>query len=1418
MKQLFILFYLCVSFNTFTQNLWFANSTSDATSESLDIKIDSEGNSYIIGYISGDTEFQNFQLDINLGYSDVVVAKINPLGVYEWVKKFSGPYSDKGLKIDLTSNNELIILGTFYGSIIFDNISLIAQNNSKDIFLAKLDNNGNVIWAKSEGGALGDNPYGLTLDSQDNIIITGQYEGTSTIGLNTFTSTTDLDLNLPSFDMFLAKYNTDGNPLWSKSSHGKYEDRGIGLVCDNLNNIYLIGQFSDTIDFFGDPIANQITNANFISKLSPTGDKIWFDKISAGQIMTYDIKMNSQNELLITGDFQGQLVIWNAETFSTLNNNYSKSTFLINIHNNGEYNWGTSLGSNNDLHAQCLCVDSLDHIYVAGDFKCNFDEFRDSTGTGYWQSVGANDHFITKYNNDGTIIWKNQVGGQKEDKCWAIAIHDVDQPILTGSYSLNQIFPFQQIYFSYSLLSNQNLTIYHDILSNFTKFIYIEGDESSNIFVSKMTNSNSKYYNYYINNLNDISIQSDSIGMRFYPDVDSAFFCPFDYNENPNAFVSLKTNTNQFIGPIYFGSWSNGQDWNSKISTSSITDDYYCSISRVDQCYSHYDEIYIEYYLSPELPLLTDNFSINYNNSEYETIQVCPNDTAKFSFYDVCTNCTVYLIKGNQLVEYHPDSIYTSVHDEQIQISIISDHGCENSSKFKINFQDSIIPYFNYQLDQMNDTFKICSNNQFRVVVLDSITNPNGSFSYHLNNLLLSDYNLTITRNNQAINAYYFIVGRDFFFNPTQDGWYKIQMDFITGLVNCQTPYSIIDSIYINVFELPTILGGNLLCPDSYNFLSPSFSLDSMSWSGPGILWTSSDNDSIKINESGYYQLFSPDLESYNCLQSISIMIQEKQAPLIISNPVDGLICPGSSVLLSLNASGSSYNWLGPEGNTVATSSSVSVINQGYYACIFTDYDGCQLLTNQYEVREYSTPFIEIDDAYSICNFTPIDLTIVFNGLATINWGSPINSSQNTVTISQPGIYYCSASQCGVTVIDSVEIIDGAFDFEIQKSDFLCENEEIQLSIPSNLVINNWSNGSINQSNITVNTEGVYFVDAYNQYNCFNQDTILIDMHVPSQFSLSSSKDTLCYGEALNVSGISIDNVNFYWTDGITSWNTNNLIIDYDAITSTHFQLYNINEFNCMSDTLEYTVEISTKLDPKIQTDSIICDKNELYIYADSTFGKVFWEYPNGDIDTANLVHFNEVNPNNQGIYQATIIDHLNCLYTDSTSINILPLPIFDLGNDTVLCIDYAFNVYRPSVPNIAYVWYDNSSSEYFVPDGKSIIGLTATDEFGCTFSDSILIIYKDCSGQTGNIFTPNEDGKNDFFIIENAEYAFNNCLTILNRWGNVVYQTQAYRNEFNGILENGEKLSEGVYFFLYYKECESQSNVTHQGYFTVVY
>src|SRR6185369_12691602 len=101
-----------------------------------------------------------------------------------------------------------------------------------DVFTAKYDPEGNVLWAASAGGTGTDNGTGIGVDAAGNCYITGHFSSTSiTFGATTLTRT-------GSENVFVVKYDASGNVLWANRAGGTGFDAGSGIAVDAAGNSY----------------------------------------------------------------------------------------------------------------------------------------------------------------------------------------------------------------------------------------------------------------------------------------------------------------------------------------------------------------------------------------------------------------------------------------------------------------------------------------------------------------------------------------------------------------------------------------------------------------------------------------------------------------------------------------------------------------------------------------------------------------------------------------------------------------------------------------------------------------------------------------------------------------------------------------------------------------------------------------------------------------------------------------------------------------------------------------------------------------------------------------------------------------------------------------------------------------------------
>jgi gliding motility-associated-like protein len=126
------------------------------------------------------------------------------------------------------------------------------------------------------------------------------------------------------------------------------------------------------------------------------------------------------------------------------------------------------------------------------------------------------------------------------------------------------------------------------------------------------------------------------------------------------------------------------------------------------------------------------------------------------------------------------------------------------------------------------------------------------------------------------------------------------------------------------------------------------------------------------------------------------------------------------------------------------------------------------------------------------------------------------------------------------------------------------------------------------------------------------------------------------------------------------------------------------------------------------------------------------------------------------------------------------------IDNSTGTIVNYSWSINGQS--------FSGEQVDYTVIEGEYTIQLTVTDDNGC--SDTYTITLPVFDGLTiPNVMTLNNDGVNDFFLIEGLKSETN--LTILNRWGEIVFSTNNYQNDWNGRDQSGALLTEGVYTYV---------------------
>lgn len=1305
-------------FSCFSQQ-WGTSTFGQYVNEANDVELNANGEAYIAGYLTGETAFNASTVISGIaGNGDIYIAKYAPSGNLIWEKTFGGNYSDRAIDLAIGPDQNIVVTGQFFGTVHFDNVTLTSSGNSKDIFLVKLDPQGNVIWARSEGGNMAENAFGVTVDHQNQVILTGQFQGSAIIGNNSFTSTTDPNTNQPSFDFFIAKYTDSGSPLWSLYGEAPYEDRGLAVAVDNQNNIFFTGQFSKNLSFASNTYLNPGYNIGFLSKLSPSGQLVFFNQLKAGMTNPYDLEVNTDNEVIVTGDFLGNLNYYDAAGIHSVQNPYDKHIFILKTANNGNYQWSYSLGSNNEISARSVSMDPHKDIFVTGYFKCDLSQIHD-TATATFNSVGFKDPYLLKIDNSGQFVYIKHFGGKMDDEGHGVAIRQNDKPFICGSFTKDLNFAYQpNITVVYN--SNHDLNLYSGPEQ---PHHFLAGDSTRNSFLVNHVNSTYPVLNYYMNLPND-SLIGYVTNSSNAPDPDTVHFCGSDY-------LYYNTLTWDHYGPSYSYLWNTGSSYSSiGISTTGY---YWTTTKRDDECAFDTDSIYAISEQIPLLPNLTDNYSINLNQPpEYHEYHFCYPDSITIHYSNLQPGTVLSTIQpdGTILPDPGPFDIQQGGNYEVV----VTNQYCVNTAGFVIMY-DEPHPFDTLQPDIImntpvptGDSITICLGDPVCFAGIDLITNPGKDFNIEFPHPLF-DANWTISGNNSG-NIYKLKTC----FEPQTSGWYTVDLHFIIGYNNLcgidTVHYQFTKSFYITVNPVPvwsgTISGPDLLCENSSLFLTFSNPNPGLGWSGPGITWNNS-NDSIEVNSPGTYTYSGTLTDSITgCSSTFSAIkfLMLKTISPVFSTPTDGVICPGDSVLMQVPPIYQSYEWIGPDGYSLSATNSCYGDDLGFYYCHVVDNDGCHLTTPPYELREYTTPSISVFPDQFLCPGETASLQVAYAGEPAFIW-SPVNSTLDHITVNSPGIYSVQITQCGFTVTDSVEIIDGSFTATIQASDSsLCyEGSVIITGTPSN-VNYAWNNGQVTGSVYSVSEPGTYYATVTNEFGCTTQTNAVNIQQTAGSIPPEISSQTICYGASVVLNSTAPYALNWYSVSDTALLQTGNQLTLSNVITDTSF-LAAFQVTDCLLAFTLVSIQLADSIAPFVITgDSILCQHEDGIFSVSTNPGNVQWYNGASFMGSSNPISipFNVLN-NNPHITAQVSNQCYSVSVTDSVTI-LSPLHL-ELETDSIFLCYYDTGLAEVTTTGVESLsWNSNPgivTSTVFHLNGSIDYGpvsVYGTDEYGC-FTDT---------------------------------------------------------------------------------------------------
>ncbi|NOG55482.1 MAG: hypothetical protein HND57_14370 [Planctomycetes bacterium] len=398
---------------------WMSYLGGGLEDEGQAVAVDSADNALVAGSTSS-SDFEGRNNSTHGGW-DAFVLKISPTGQLLWMTYLGGSGGDIGYGIAVDSADNALVTGHTL-STDFD-----GRNNSSyggyggDAYALRVSLNGQIEWMTYLGGSAqegtGDIGYGITVDSDDNALLTG------------VTSSTDFEGRINSMhgsgyyaDAFALKVSPSGQLQWMTYLGGSNgTEYGYGIAVDSADNALVTG-YTQSTDFEGRNNSYHGIMDAFTLNVSPAGQVQWMTYLGGSTWdLGYGIAVDSADNVLVTGktdsaDFEGR-------------NNSSHGrddAFALKASPLGQVQWMTYLGGSEGDSGSGIAVDSAGNVLVAGDTGSADFDGRDNS------NYGSHDAFGLAVNSSGQLQWMTYLGGSVWEYGNGIAVDSAGNVLVTG--------------------------------------------------------------------------------------------------------------------------------------------------------------------------------------------------------------------------------------------------------------------------------------------------------------------------------------------------------------------------------------------------------------------------------------------------------------------------------------------------------------------------------------------------------------------------------------------------------------------------------------------------------------------------------------------------------------------------------------------------------------------------------------------------------------------------------------------------------------------------------------------------------------------------------------------------------------------------------------------------------------------------
>lgn len=388
-------------------------------------RVDTQGNYLVAGSHAGSFNLGGGALTSD-GTSDIFGGVLNSDYSHKWSRSYVSSGFPSGGAIATDSERSVYHGGYFSTSINLIDTTFTTAGTF-DAWLVKCDLNGVYQWSKQMGDSVSsDSVYSLAVDSNDDLLVCGQFIGTYNFGGGNLTTASPLGS-----DWYVVKFDSDGTHIWSKRFGSTTTDEALSLRIAPDNSIYVSGFFGGTVNFGGGALVSAGSSDQALVKLTSAGDHVWSKRFgtSASETNSLQVALDPDANLIVLGTVStaidmggGPLTI--AGSSDVFIGKYGQSS--------GTYLWGTQItGTGLDSIAGPAVVTSDNKIYVNGRLTGTATIGSNTITT---SSTGGDAFVACLDGSDGSFLWSSRYGGTSASSSRGIALGADGNLVFTGVF------------------------------------------------------------------------------------------------------------------------------------------------------------------------------------------------------------------------------------------------------------------------------------------------------------------------------------------------------------------------------------------------------------------------------------------------------------------------------------------------------------------------------------------------------------------------------------------------------------------------------------------------------------------------------------------------------------------------------------------------------------------------------------------------------------------------------------------------------------------------------------------------------------------------------------------------------------------------------------------------------------------------